>query len=149
MKISVASGKGGTGKTSVSVNLALSIGEVQFLDCDVEEPNADLLLHTKPQKTASVYTKIPVINRKLCNFCGDCAKFCKFNALFVSSDRTLVFPELCHSCGGCTEVCPQNAITEANETNPLRQKSRSPALNTLFTLTQFIQLQYILPLPAS
>ena len=112
MKISVASGKGGTGKTSVSVNLALSIGEVQFLDCDVEEPNADLLLHTKLQKTASVYTKIPVINRKLCNFCGDCAKFCKFNALFVSSDRTLVFPELCHSCGGCIEVCPQNAITE-------------------------------------
>lgn len=111
MIVSVASGKGGTGKTSVAVNLALSIGNVQFLDCDVEEPNAHLLLHPEIKRTEPVYTFIPKINEALCNHCGECSQFCQFNALFTSAEKTLVFPELCHSCGGCAIVCSTKAIT--------------------------------------
>lgn len=111
MIVSVASGKGGTGKTSVAVNLALSLGSVQLLDCDVEEPNAHLLLHPELQKTESVYTLIPMVNEELCSHCGKCSSFCQYNALFTTAEKTLVFPELCHSCGGCATVCPEKAIT--------------------------------------
>lgn len=111
MIVSVASGKGGTGKTLVAVNMALSVGNVQVLDCDVEEPNAHLLLHPKLQRTEPVYTSIPLINEALCNHCGECSKFCQFNALFTSEERIMVFPELCHSCGGCAMVCPTKAIS--------------------------------------
>jgi MinD superfamily P-loop ATPase len=112
MIVSIASGKGGTGKTSVAVNMALSIGKVRFLDCDVEEPNAYLLLNPKISRTEPVYILVPVVNEKLCDHCGECAKFCQYNAIFVSPEKVLVFPELCHSCGGCVLVCPKKAITE-------------------------------------
>jgi len=111
MIVSVASGKGGTGKTSVAVNMALSIGNVQLLDCDVEEPNAYLLLHPEMTKKEAVYTLIPKVDRILCNTCGECTKFCQFNAIFVASENILVFPDLCSSCGGCAIVCPRKAIT--------------------------------------
>jgi MinD superfamily P-loop ATPase len=111
MIISVASGKGGTGKTSVAVNMALSAGTVQLLDCDVEEPNAHLLLHPEINKKEPVYTLTPKIDRKLCDTCGECTRFCQYNAIFVTPENTLVFPELCHSCGGCALVCPKKAIT--------------------------------------
>ncbi len=111
MIMSVASGKGGTGKTSVAVNLALSVGNVQLLDCDVEEPNAYLLLHPEINKKEPVYTLIPKVDRELCNTCGECTKFCQFNAIFVASEKILIFPDLCHSCGGCSMVCPKKAIT--------------------------------------
>ncbi|PVX25011.1 MAG: (4Fe-4S)-binding protein, partial [Candidatus Bathyarchaeum sp.] len=112
MIITVASGKGGTGKTSVAVNMALSAGHVQLLDCDVEEPNAHLFLKTKITKTQQVHTLIPNINQELCTHCGTCAKFCQFNALFAAPEKTMVFAELCHSCGGCAMVCPTKAITD-------------------------------------
>jgi MinD superfamily P-loop ATPase len=111
MIVTVASGKGGTGKTSLAVNLALSIGNVQFLDCDIEEPNANLLLHLDVEKTEPVYNPIPLINPELCSHCGECSRACQFNALFVASEKILVFPELCHSCGGCALVCPKSAIS--------------------------------------
>jgi MinD superfamily P-loop ATPase len=111
MIVSIASGKGGTGKTSVAVNMALSVGNVQLLDCDVEEPNAYLLLHPEINKKEPVYTSIPKVDRELCNTCGECTKFCQYNAIFVASEKILVFPELCHSCGGCAMVCPKKAIT--------------------------------------
>ncbi len=111
MIVSVASGKGGTGKTSVAVNMALSLGNVQLLDCDVEEPNAHLLLHPNLQKTEPVYSLIPLVNKERCGHCGECSKFCQYNAIFATSEKTLVFPELCHSCGGCAMVCPNKAIT--------------------------------------
>jgi MinD superfamily P-loop ATPase len=111
MIISVASGKGGTGKTSVAVNMALSVGNVKLLDCDVEEPNVHVLLHPKITKKEFVYTLIPKVDRELCNTCGECTKFCQFNAIFVAPEKILVFPDLCHSCGGCAMVCPQKAIS--------------------------------------
>ncbi|MCW4007537.1 MAG: ATP-binding protein [Candidatus Bathyarchaeota archaeon] len=111
MIIAVASGKGGTGKTSVAVNMAVSVGNVKLLDCDVEEPNAHLLLHPEISRKEPVYTFIPKINKALCNFCGECAKFCQFNAILAIAEEILVFPELCHSCGGCAIVCPRKAIT--------------------------------------
>ncbi len=112
MIITVASGKGGTGKTTVAVNLALSLDNVQLLDCDVEEPNSHILLHPKITQVKDVHSKVPVISEDLCIHCGKCAEFCEFNALFVAPKATMVFPELCHSCGGCILVCPKGAITE-------------------------------------
>jgi MinD superfamily P-loop ATPase len=110
--ITVASGKGGTGKTTVAVNMALSLENVQLLDCDVEEPNSHILLQPKINETKPVYTKVPVVSEELCDYCGKCSKFCAYNALFVAPKTVMVFPELCHSCGGCVLVCPKNAITE-------------------------------------
>jgi MinD superfamily P-loop ATPase len=112
MIVAVASGKGGTGKTSVAVNMALSIGTVQFLDCDVEEPNAHLLLHPEISREEPVYLPVPVINEELCDHCGKCSEFCPNNAIFVSPEKVLVFPELCYSCGGCAIICPRKAISE-------------------------------------
>lgn len=112
MKIAVASGKGGTGKTSVAVNLALSLGKVQVLDCDVEEPNVHILLRPKVEETFPVELLVPKILEERCDYCGECAKFCQFNALFVAGETAMVFPELCHSCGGCSIVCPRDAIVE-------------------------------------
>jgi MinD superfamily P-loop ATPase len=112
MIVSIASGKGGTGKTSVAVNMALSIGNVQLLDCDVEEPNAHLLLHPKIKREEPVYSSIPLVNEELCDHCGKCADFCQSNAIFVSPRKILIFSELCHSCGGCALICPKMAITE-------------------------------------
>ncbi|MGQ9625267.1 MAG: 4Fe-4S binding protein, partial [Candidatus Bathycorpusculaceae bacterium] len=112
MIVSVASGKGGTGKTSVAVNMALSIRNVQLLDCDVEEPNAHLLLNPKITQIKPVYVQVPFVNEKLCDHCGKCGSFCQYNAIFVSAEKVLIFPELCHSCGGCTLVCPKKAIIE-------------------------------------
>jgi len=112
MIVSIASGKGGTGKTSIAVNMALSIRNVQLLDCDVEEPNAHLLLHPKISRIEPVYVPVPFVNEKLCDHCVKCSKFCQYNAIFVSPEKVLIFPELCHSCSGCALVCPKKAITE-------------------------------------
>jgi MinD superfamily P-loop ATPase len=112
MIVAIASGKGGTGKTSLAVNMALSIGRCQLLDCDVEEPNAYLFLQSNLIRTQPVYTTVPRIELGLCDYCGECAKFCQYKALFALKDQILVFPELCHSCGGCTLFCPKQAIFE-------------------------------------
>jgi len=110
MKIAVASGKGGTGKTTVATNLALCLGDVQFFDCDVEEPNANIFFKAKIKESEEVFVTIPEIDKSKCDFCGRCSEFCAYNALAVVPSNVLVFPELCHSCGGCELVCPRNAI---------------------------------------
>jgi MinD superfamily P-loop ATPase len=92
--------------------MALSLGNVQLLDCDVEEPNAHILLHPDISETKPVYKSIPLIQEDRCDYCGKCSAFCKYHALFVASKNIMVFPELCHSCGGCIIVCPRNAIVE-------------------------------------
>ena len=110
MIIAVASGKGGTGKTTVATNIALSIGNTQFLDCDVEEPNANIFLHAAIKEHEDVSVIIPDIVKEKCDYCGKCSEFCVYNALAVVRQKILVFPELCHSCGGCEMVCPKDAI---------------------------------------
>jgi MinD superfamily P-loop ATPase len=110
--LSIASGKGGTGKTLVAVNMALSLGKLQLIDCDVEEPNVHLFLKPKLEETQSVYNMVPAVDESLCDYCGECAKFCEYNAIFVGSKKILVFPEICHGCSGCAIVCPKKAIRE-------------------------------------
>ncbi|MDD3730898.1 MAG: ATP-binding protein [candidate division Zixibacteria bacterium] len=116
MKIAIASGKGGTGKTTVATNLAYLLSHsgnrVVYADCDVEEPNGHLFLKPDWTQTINVYVKNPRIDHNKCDFCGRCAEVCQFNALAVLADRVLVFPSLCHGCGGCFHICPQRAIEE-------------------------------------
>ena len=113
MIISVASGKGGTGKTTVATNLALSLGaNVQLLDCDVEEPNAHLFIHPTFEEAETITTPVPQVDEDKCTLCGRCAEICQFKAIVVLGETVLPFPELCHSCGGCMEACPEKAISE-------------------------------------
>ena len=113
MIISIASGKGGTGKTTVATNLALSLGSaVQLLDCDVEEPNAHLFINPVFDRTETVTTPVPEVDLNKCTFCGKCGDICQFKAIVVVGQTILPFEELCHSCGGCMAVCPEDAITE-------------------------------------
>ncbi|HNR13977.1 MAG TPA: ATP-binding protein [Thermodesulfobacteriota bacterium] len=116
MKIAVASGKGGTGKTTIAVSLALSLGDVQYLDCDVEEPNGHLFLKPQIKETISVGIPVPEIDTSRCTYCGLCAKVCVYHALVVIKDMVLTFPELCHGCGACSSLCPENAIVENDRT---------------------------------
>jgi MinD superfamily P-loop ATPase len=113
MKIAVASGKGGTGKTTVSVNLALvAPSPVRLLDCDVEEPNCHLFLDPQIEQAESVTIPVPQVDTARCSACDECGLFCEFNAIVSFGAEPLLFPELCHGCGGCMKVCPEGAIGE-------------------------------------
>lgn len=115
MNIAVLSGKGGTGKTLVSVNLASVIGNATYIDCDVEEPNGHLFFKPENTKEIDVNVKIPVIDNDLCSKCRACVDFCKFNALAFLNDKVTVFEDICHSCGGCSIVCGAGAISEKDK----------------------------------
>ncbi len=111
MIISVASGKGGTGKTTIAANLAVALGKpLQFLDCDVEEPNAHLFLKPVMSQSLEVHLEVPEIDPARCTLCGKCQEICQFNAIAVLPAVALTFQELCHSCGGCFLVCPGKAL---------------------------------------
>jgi MinD superfamily P-loop ATPase len=114
-KITVASGKGGTGKTTVATNLAYFLSDsrrVQYLDCDVEEPDGHIFIKPDFSKREQATILIPQVNNELCVGCGKCSKNCQYGALATIKGKTLVFPELCHSCGLCAKICPTKAITE-------------------------------------
>lgn len=112
MKIAVLSGKGGTGKTLVAVNLAAVAGESSYIDCDVEEPNGYLFLKPVKIETEEIVIKTPRVNEAICNGCRQCVDFCKFNALAYINEKVMIFEEICHSCGGCAWVCPEKAVSE-------------------------------------
>jgi MinD superfamily P-loop ATPase len=115
MIISVASGKGGTGKTLVATSLALSLKDrdrVQLLDCDVEEPNDHIFLKPVITKSEAVCIPIPEIDEKKCTLCGRCAEVCAYHAIAIFPQHVLVFPNLCHGCGACSYLCPEKAISE-------------------------------------
>lgn len=115
MIIAVASGKGGTGKTTIAAGLALSVNNSVYIDCDVEEPNGHILLKPEFQTEENIYKKIPRVDYNKCTFCGKCSEVCEFNALMILKDEVLLFKELCHSCGACEYFCPEKAITEIDE----------------------------------
>lgn len=115
MKFAVLSGKGGTGKTLIAVNLAVAAQVASYIDCDVEEPNGHLFFKPKINAREDVPVKIPIVDNELCNGCRKCVEFCQFNALAYIKDRLIIFEEICHSCGGCILVCPEKALSEKDK----------------------------------
>jgi len=113
LRVVVASGKGGTGKTTIAVSLALSLGRAQVIDCDVEEPNAHLFLKPKFLEEMPVEIPVPRVVDEKCTYCGKCAEVCVYNAVAVLPNKVLIFDELCHGCGACTLLCPEDAMYEA------------------------------------
>jgi MinD superfamily P-loop ATPase len=131
MIIAVASGKGGTGKTTVATNLAKSIdsdSSVQLIDCDVEEPNSHLFLIPQIERSEEVHLPNPKVDLRKCTYCGECAKICRFSAIVVVKENLVTFPELCHGCGGCILVCPEDAISEVPKTIGILEQGKSGSL---------------------
>jgi len=116
MKIAIASGKGGTGKTTIATAFAQALSNannsVSLLDCDVEAPNSHIFIQPELDQFEDVNMLIPSVDPEACTGCGKCAEVCQFHAIVVIGGQTLVFPEMCHGCGSCTLICPEKAITE-------------------------------------
>ena len=116
MKIAIASGKGGTGKTTIATNLAASISRtglsVQYLDCDAEEPNGHIFLKPVIESLEDVTVGVPEVDEQKCTGCGKCGRLCQYSAITCIKEKVLVFEELCHSCGGCMAICPEGALKE-------------------------------------
>lgn len=129
MRIAVLSGKGGTGKTLVSVNLAAAAKTSTYIDCDVEEPNGYLFFKPEGVQEEEISVKIPEVNNELCNGCRKCVDFCKFNVLAYIKNKLTVFDDVCHSCGGCILVCPERALTEKEKVIGKVQKGTSGQLS--------------------
>ncbi|MFC1601008.1 ATP-binding protein [Candidatus Sumerlaeota bacterium] len=114
--IAIASGKGGTGKTTVATNLAYVASRngrsVAYLDCDVEEPNGHIFLKPEIAESGPIEALVPLVDQEACEHCGNCGEICRYSAIVCVGERALVYPELCHACGGCALVCPAEAITE-------------------------------------
>ncbi|HEY8344266.1 MAG TPA: ATP-binding protein [Bacillota bacterium] len=132
MRIAVLSGKGGTGKTLVSINLAAATETSAYIDCDVEEPNGYLFFKPRNIQEEEVSVRIPKVNDKLCSGCRKCVDFCKFNALAYIKDKLIIFEDICHSCGGCILLCPEQALTEKEKVIGKVQKGISDQV-TVYT----------------
>jgi len=128
-KIAILSGKGGTGKTLIAVNLAAVAEKAAYIDCDVEEPNGRLFLRPTGVKEEQVTVKIPTVNNALCNGCRKCVEFCAFSALAYTNGKLLIFEEICHSCGGCSLLCPQAALSEKDKVIGHIEKGKSGSID--------------------
>lgn len=129
MNIAVLSGKGGTGKTLLSVNMAAASEAATYIDCDVEEPNGYLFFKPEEIVEENVSVKIPEVDKELCSGCRKCVDFCKFNALAFIKKAPIVFGDICHSCGGCSLLCPENAITEKDKVIGKIEKGKSQGID--------------------
>jgi MinD superfamily P-loop ATPase len=130
LKVAIASGKGGTGKTTLATNLALAAErEVLLLDCDVEEPNCHLFLKPEIESREPVEVMIPEVDAGRCLHCGKCGEICQYSAIVSLKTAPLVFPELCHSCRGCLLVCPEHAISEGKRTIGEIERGRAGGVN--------------------
>lgn len=129
MNIAVLSGKGGTGKTLLSVNMAAASESATYIDCDVEEPNGYLFFKPEEIVEENVSVKIPEVNKELCSGCRKCVDFCKFNALAFIKKAPIVFGDICHSCGGCSLLCPENAITGKDKVIGKIEKGKSQGID--------------------
>lgn len=129
MNIAVLSGKGGTGKTLLSVNMAATSKSAIYIDCDVEEPNGYLFFKPEEIVEENVSVKIPEVDKELCSGCRKCVDFCKFNALAFIKKAPIVFGDICHSCGGCSLLCPENAITEKDKVIGKIEKGKSQGID--------------------
>ena len=129
MNIAVLSGKGGTGKTLLSVNMAAASEAATYIDCDVEEPNGYLFFKPEAIVEENVSVKIPEVDKELCSGCRKCVDFCKFNALAFIKKAPIVFGDICHSCGGCSLLCPENAITEKDKVIGKIEKGKSQGID--------------------
>lgn len=129
MNIAVLSGKGGTGKTLLSVNMAAASESAIYIDCDVEEPNGYLFFKPEEIVEENVSVKIPEVDKELCSGCRKCVDFCKFNALAFIKKAPIVFGDICHSCGGCSLLCPENAITEKDKVIGKIEKGKSQGID--------------------
>lgn len=129
MNIAVLSGKGGTGKTLLSVNMAAASESATYIDCDVEEPNGYLFFKPEEIVEENVSVKIPEVDKELCSGCRKCVDFCKFNALAFIKKAPIVFGDICHSCGGCSLLCPENAITEKDKVIGKIEKGKSQGID--------------------
>ena len=136
MRLAVASGKGGTGKTTVALSLAfVAAHPVMYVDCDVEEPNAHIFLRPRITNSTVVHIPVPSVDETRCTHCGECAAVCRYGAIASLPSMTLVFKELCHGCGGCTIACPTNAISESPNRIGVVESGPSSVLNNV-TLVQ-------------
>ncbi len=129
MNIAVLSGKGGTGKTLLSVNMAAASKSATYIDCDVEEPNGYLFFKPEEIVEENVSVKIPEVDKEFCSGCRKCVDFCKFNALAFIKKAPIVFGDICHSCGGCSLLCPENAITEKDKVIGKIEKGKSQGID--------------------
>lgn len=130
--IAIASGKGGTGKTTVAVNMAAVLSRasisVRLMDCDVEEPNAHIFLQPIMTSRESAFVPVPVVDEEKCDGCGRCGEACRFSAIVALGAKAITFPALCHSCGGCIMACPKKAITESSREIGLIEKGMSQGI---------------------
>ncbi|AQQ71797.1 ParA-like protein [Limihaloglobus sulfuriphilus] len=129
MKIAIASGKGGTGKTTIATNLAYSIShngyKTQYLDCDAEEPNGHIFLKPHIDVSEDVTIGVPEVDHTKCTGCGKCGNLCQYSAIVCIKGKVLVFEQLCHSCGGCMAICPENAISEKQRKIGIAESGKS------------------------
>lgn len=144
MKLAVASGKGGTGKTTIATNLAVMRADkgtsVQILDCDVEEPNCHIFLNPEIESTMPVTVPVPRVMEETCTGCGTCAEVCEFSAIVIIKGKVLLFPELCHGCGACRLFCPEGAIDEIPKNVGMVEKGKANGMGFIHGLLNIGEL---------